>query len=416
MGKKRNNNKNSDGLAIPSKGGGANYTKDSDVSDLESIAYSSVAGDIDQRSNVDDEDSADGILVDSFGEQIENAQDKRVAIRNKAIVNLNTLLKRCSIYETVEKWKQTLCDIIEKGLKRTPEEAVQVCPLAALLCLHLGVEVEEAIADSLSIMRTVIADASAPEHLRSVCAQTIGLCVYLSCEQFDVRYDTLQTLKEVWSTMKMTTAPSSLFAATIASWVLLLERCDTGLVSSIIDELQPKICKYLESPSVDVRISAAEALAVLHEVAVHDLDENYRFANHNHLEQILGDLAVDSSKFHAKRDKKAQKFTLRQINDAIFNDRLPQSQVKFNKREVLQIEGCHTKLLYDSLCVLLKSDMNKHLSTNEVLRELFDLGPLVEDNEPLKSKDEKTERMNYLGAVSKARNIRRAKQRDRKAV
>lgn len=416
MGKRRNNNKNSDGLAIPSKAGGASYTKDSDVSDLESIAYSSVAGDFDQRSNVEDEDFADSILVDSIGEQIENAQDKRVAIRQKAIANIHVLLKRCSIYDIVDKWKQTLCDIIEKGLKKTPEEAVQICPLAAQLCLHLGVDVEDAILDSLSIMRTIIADPSASEHLRTVCAQTIGLCVYLSCEQFDVRYETLQTLKEVWSTMKSTTGSSSLFAATIASWVLLLERCDAGMVSSIIEELQPKICKYLEAPSVDIRISAAEALAVLYEIAVHDIDENFRFANHNHLEQILGDLAVDSAKFHAKRDKKAQKFSLRQINDAIFNDRMPQSQVKFNKREVLQIEGCHTKLLYDSLCVLLKSDMNKHLTSNEVLRELFDLGPALEDDETLKSKGAKAERMNYLGAVSKARNIHRSKQRDRKAL
>jgi len=72
------------------------------------------------------------------------------------------------------------------------------------------------------------------------------------------------------------------------------------------------------------------------------------------LKQILGNLAADSSKNRAKRDKKLQKLTFRHINDVICNEKLEQLSIRFNKRETLDIQKCHQKLLYDLLCQLLK--------------------------------------------------------------
>ena len=119
------------------------------------------------------------------------------------------------------------------------------------------------------------------------------------------------------------------------------------------------------------------------------------------MECILAELSVDSSKNRARRDKKLQKLSFRQISDVICNDKWPQMDVQFNKRETLQIEGCHSKLLYDSLSHLLRSDLNSHLSKNEVLRELFDLGKVLENDEPAKlSKAQKMERVRkHLGFI-----------------
>lgn len=93
-------------------------------------------------------------------------------------------------------------------------------------------------------------------------------------------------------------------------------------------------------------------------------------------------MAADSSKNHAKRDKKLQKMTFRQIIDAICNQNWPKLCVQFNKREQLELEGCHAKLLYDSLRNLLRSNLNMHLTNNEVLREMFDLGAVLEAEDP----------------------------------
>jgi hypothetical protein len=150
----------------------------------------------------------------------------------------------------------------------------------------------------------------------------------------------------------------------------------------------------LSSNSTDVRVSAGEALAVLYELAVNNINEEFRFANHFQLKNIFDDMAEDAVKYHGKRDKRLQKFTFRQIIDAIFNGHSPTSTVKFNKRENLELEGCHSKLLYDLLCHVLKGDVNTHLTKNEVLRELFDLGSILEDEDELsKKKSQKTEQV-----------------------
>ncbi|CAK5075468.1 unnamed protein product [Meloidogyne enterolobii] len=154
---------------------------------------------------------------------------------------------------------------------------------------------------------------------------------------------------------------------------------------------------------------------ILHEIGVENIDDEFQFSNQNYLKQILGNLAADSSKNRAKRDKKLQKLTFRHINDVICNEKLEQLSIRFNKRETLDIQKCHQKLLYDLLCQLLKSDLNGHLTKNLVLRELFDLGPVVSIEEPVKmSKSQKIERLVQFGEQKKQMNINRSKGRAKK--
>ncbi|KAL3088184.1 hypothetical protein niasHS_008045 [Heterodera schachtii] len=80
------------------------------------------------------------------------------------------------------------------------------------------------------------------------------------------------------------------------------------------------------------------------------------------------------------------------------------------------LDGCYAKLLYDALCQLLRSDLNRHLTTNEVVRELFDLGPVLNEEEQSQkmSKAQKLERRTQLGEQQKQRNISRNKGRNKK--
>lgn len=161
-----------------------------------------------------------------------------------------------------------------------------------------------------------------------------------------------------------------------------------------------KVSWYLSSNAIDVRISAGEALAVLYELAVDNITQEFRFANQFQLKSIFDGMAEDAVKYHGKRDKRLQKFTFRQIVDAIFNDNPPSSKVRFNKRESLNLEGCHSKLLYDFLCHVLKGDLNTHLAKNEVLRELFDLGLVLENEDELsKDKTQKIEQVCFSPIV-----------------
>ncbi|KAL3124849.1 hypothetical protein niasHT_010389 [Heterodera trifolii] len=130
--------------------------------------------------------------------------------------------------------------------------------------------------------------------------------------------------------------------------LLQIQKFEPALISATIDEVQPKLCAFLGSTTVEARISAGDALCALFEIGLKNLGDDFRFRNHAELVDVLADLALDSSKQRAKRDKKLQRMTFRQ--------RMP----------------CQT-VVYDALCQLLRSDLNRHLTTNEVVRELFDL-------------------------------------------
>ncbi|KAL3123872.1 hypothetical protein niasHT_000029 [Heterodera trifolii] len=121
---------------------------------------------------------------------------------------------------------------------------------------------------------------------------------------------------------------------------------EPALISSTIDEVQPKLCTFLASTTVvEARISAGEALCALFEIGLKNLGDDFRFRNHAELVDVLADLALDSSKQRVKRDKKLK------------TDDIPSAERR--AREALALDGCHAKLLYDALCQLLRSDLNR---------------------------------------------------------
>lgn len=87
--------------------------------------------------------------------------------------------------------------------------------------------------------------------------------------------------------------------------------------------------------------------------------------------------------------------------------------MKFN-RESLVLDSCASKLLYDLCCELLHGGMLRQLQNNELVRDLFDLGPVkqVEQQE----KVNKFAKMAAHDAASKYRNQVRGKQRDKRNV
>ncbi|CAD5225426.1 unnamed protein product [Bursaphelenchus xylophilus] len=411
MGRKNNNKKDN-----PSSGSlkppGA---RDLDNSDVESV-LSSVQGDY-QNSLADSDDlnvNDDFLAVDSFGELVDNALDKNVNNRCRAMDNIVAILRRSYIPDTIDKHKLTLCDIVEKNLRRTTEESLRALKLGQLLALQFGLEIEEELDQVLNSMIALFSDPAKSEDVRSAAAEAMGLTAYFGCYRPVKRGECLAALRQTWYSMKPTTDLPHLFAASLFSWTLILERSDDAQIADAIEEVQPRLCSFHVSNSVDVRVAVGESLAVLYELAVQSIDEDFVFPNHSQLRNTLDEMSGDYAKSHAKKDKRLQKWTFRQCIDAIFNERPPESIVKFNKAERLELSGCHSKLLYDYLCQCVKGDVNTHLTRNEVLRELFDLGPVTVEEEATKSKSAKNERKTQLSNADKQRNIRRAKLRDRK--
>jgi hypothetical protein len=106
----------------------------------------------------------------------------RIETRLRALDNMLMVLMNNYIPESLDKWRASLIDVVERNLKRTFEEAIRVCTLAALISLQLGVGFEQEICDILTPMRQICTDESIIESVRASCTLAIALCVYLSVE------------------------------------------------------------------------------------------------------------------------------------------------------------------------------------------------------------------------------------------
>lgn len=82
---------------------------------------------------------------------------------------LSDAFKRYYMAEKIDKWKTSLCEIVDKNIKRSNEETVQACQLASLLSIQLSMDIEDSTVEFLSQMRQICADPSKPEPIRIAC-------------------------------------------------------------------------------------------------------------------------------------------------------------------------------------------------------------------------------------------------------
>ena len=193
------------------------------------------------------------------------------------------------------------------------------------------------------------------------------------------------------------------------------------------------LSELLESPDVDLRIAAGEAIVILYELCLdnEDLEDAAYEAVESQLEK-LKQLATDSHKYRSKKDRKEQKSSFRDILRFIEGEDDFSERIAINKRETLDINSWTMKKQYDAICKVrtlpsfigntlfcllswctlpralslplpinqaLASGMNHHLTKNPFLREIFQLGsPLPDElNEDATNKQSKQTRVRYSG-------------------
>lgn len=333
----------------------------------------------------------------------------------------------------VEDRKMTITDAVERGLKKgRTEEQSTAARLSTLLCVQLGIyESAEAVCRDLKNTLTFIAsDTSAGTHARSECCWALSMNQFLSGNDAADTIEIAHLLSSIFSgsylkgngaIATISSETAALHAAAISAWTLLLTVMTPAdvynlLASDRANSYMPslnKLRELLESPHLDVRLSAGEALAVIFEMG-RDYSADYEQEWAFDLVDVLRDLATDSNKYRAKKDRKQQRANFRDILRYIEEDIVPEMHVKFGK-EVLYLEGWCARTQYNACCRLLGPGINIHLAENQLLREIFHLGHKVLPVNPTQ-KTTKLERTLMNAAAFKARTILRNKNRDKRSA
>jgi len=379
------------------------------TSEASSLAPDNEAEAVDESSKVEEFES-------KLREALELATQKSAAGRLKALEAIcGAFLKRyCPDF--IDNQQVTTCDVIERALKKGKGGEIEAgSRLAVLLALQVS-DPENIYKELRSVLVTMLNDKTSPAASRaSVSTSLAGLCFLGGGEMTEV-LGTMAALEDVytlWSKPDLPADLASLVASAVSGWSLLLSLQSPGEVHRIAAPAISKLSSLLACTDVEVRITAGEAIALVLEFA-YDYDEEYEPESLDELIAVLKQLATDSTKSRSKKDRKEQRSSFRDILRGVEEGDPPSEKVKFGQ-EVLFLDSWYKKIQYDWFCKVLGSGMNLHLSSNSMVREIFELPPPLPAFDPsMTSKMSKTERNAANQLAFKLRTQSRSKNRDKR--
>lgn len=379
-----------------------------------------------------DEQTQEEIFEEKLGEAIDGLNQKSAQGRTASLESVaKAFIKKC-VPEYVIDRRFTLTDGVERSLKkgRSAEQAA-AAQLAPLLCVQLGAgEHSEEVCRELSPTLTVVAhDNSASPLARAKCCWALAMCSFLSGGEMNDIVQLMRSMETIYSASYLKgngTVPvisaevAALHAAAISSWSLLLTLMSPGDVYMLLSDTDTtfspqlwQLAELLESAHLDVRMAAGEAMALVFEMGrTHSID--FQEAATPQLVERLRELATDSHKYRAKKDRKTQRSSFRDILHYVEDGDPPDIQVRFGQ-EVLALDSWCRKKQYDAFCQILGSGMNLHLTENDLVREIFELGERISPLNAALHKQTKLERHLMNAAAFKARTISRSKNRDKRS-
>ena len=168
------------------------------------------------------------------------------------------------------------------------------------------------------------------------------------------------------------------------SFLITIESQTT--IKQYLNDILAQLNNCLKSTNLSIRIAGGECIALLLELADDDV------LNINQIDDLydnLQTLATDSQKSKSKKVLREQRSNFRQILHTFVGDGYSKELIKFGQERLI-ISSWQQKRYYDTFCSVIGSGLNLHLSQNTLLRDIFDLGPVIVDFKPDKiSKFEK---------------------------
>lgn len=384
----------------------------------------------------DTEETTDSNVVEKFEEKlmqaIENASEKSVQTRTQSLQVMNEIFMHHSMSDFIEERQATIMDIIERSLKRGkgPEQAL-AAKMAALLLIQLQGD-DEIVKILAPLLQTTALDKTVTPDARAKCCTSLALLHFLGgddigdlillCHMFEGIFSG-SYLKGDNTHSGANSEAGSLHAAALSAWALLLTLIPSSDVVSLIETNQilgsfKSLMGLLQSQHLEVRMTAGEAIALLLESG-RGHDEEFLDEYISELIESTKLLATDSQKFRAKRDRKQQRATFRDVLHYIEDETAPEITIQVGSgavKEQLILDSFAINHQYNSICNALGSGMNIHLVENEFLRDIFQMGIKLDASQVTQKKLSKNEKRAIQAASFKARTITRGKNRDKRSA
>ncbi|XP_058844311.1 interferon-related developmental regulator 2 isoform X2 [Acipenser ruthenus] len=375
-----------------------------------------------------DEQTAAEETEDKLKQCIDNLMDKSVKSRLAGLESLKLAFSSKTLCDFLVERRLTLTDCLERCLRKGGvEEQAAAAQVTTLLCIQLGgvSEGEEIFKALRPILSTILSDPGASPTARQSCASALGMCCYVAAAD-DVE-DLCKSLSHLESIFTESypkrdgTLPThkpgiqALHCTALQSWSLLITICPASRVDKLLEEHLPRLQTCLSSNDVHFRIAVGETIALLFELA-RESDREFVYEDTDDLCEQLKGLATDGNKHRAKTDRRKQRSVFREVLHSIESDDFTEERIRFSV-ESIYIDCWIRRRIYDAFKEVLGSGVLHHLQLNQLLRDIFELGPpLMLDRASIRaSKISRFEKHLYNSAAFKARTKIRNKVRDKRA-
>lgn len=379
----------------------------------------------------DDYQEESGILdthniEDQLVEAFDNLTAKSAKTRLVAFELIRKTLSERYMIEFIFSRKITILDSISRCIKRSKgQDLGYAASLISIICSTIGPspETDPIFSELVSQLLVSLADTTIQADVRSKCAKTIAICIYIiGIEGYlEQIMDRLYAIFSASCAKGDGTMPNpseqlaTLHSACIQAWTLLLTAVNNSsphVAFELVEEYMDKITELLDSPHLDVKISAGETLAVMCEI-IKSQNENITADDFDELCDKFRELMTDTQKSRGKKDLRQQRSNFREILATIEEGEMPSLVIKFG-RERLTLESWSRRRLYDAFCDLFGAGLNHHLAENEVLRDIFGLGAVLIHMDLPRAKRSDNSYENMVADKVRTKNMRRL--RDKRAV
>ncbi|XP_076805297.1 interferon-related developmental regulator 2-like [Clavelina lepadiformis] len=369
-------------------------------------------------------------LEEKLKEAIDGLTEKNVKYRKECLCQIRRCFLSSWLADFLENYKETLLDGLEKCLRKGKgEEQALAAELLAVLAIQTGgsEEGDSMFSQFKQFLSTIILDQASAVVARSKCCQALGILAFIVADDMEDVVSCIQTFDTIFrasflkgdkSVPVVTSLVSDLHNNALSSWALLLSICPWSKVKEIIESRMTRLPELLTSSNVQLRITAGETIALIYEIYRSEESEHLlpRLVNKRQLVEDMKELATDSNKYRAKKDRRQQRSNFRDVVRSVETGMQPEDHVKFGA-ETLYMYTWTAKRQYTTMKDVLATGMNLHLKENMLLREIFQLGPPITDvDRSTTSRGSHFERHLFNQAVFKARSKARGKLRDKRTA
>lgn len=373
-----------------------------------------------------DESTAQQNFEDGLRESIDGLCEKSHQTRINSLTLLSKTLSMKYIYDFLMNIKFTVVENLTRCLKKGKgDEPALAAQCISHLCIQLGEDSEDIFEELRDTLLYMLNDPSTPVKTRQKCAHTLAICSFVACRDITIIKQVMDSLEQVFrdsyikgdKSAGQNTSISAFHSSALSAWTLLLSIAPDSCIQEMTESYLSKIIGLLDSPDVELRIVAGETIALMYELQ-RGIDDEFEGEDMVDLCESLKQLATDGSKHRAKKDRRQQRSTFRDVLKSIEEFEYPVVMIKIGP-ECLYLNSWARKKQYDSFCQLLGSGTHQHFQANLLIRDVFDLGapPLVVDSPNQRAKKMSKGERNFINITAEKKRTRaRAKNRDKRSV